>query len=202
MSDNEVQRMKDDMAVIERAIGLSPSMGREEVWVNLALAGGGLVALVWALLPTGLPAQWGMVPLILLAIGYLVRMRAKYRRSGGRSPTRRRAYTADLVGMVVVAGLAVIYRVWATKQGISLTLAGSAAFFIFGLAMVLTVLRDQTRLPDLGLAIPLMICGLVIPLSPVSLWVPVGAALALGGAARAMLAARQFRGSVVSNATD
>ncbi len=202
MSNNEVQQMKDDMAVIERAIGLNPSVGREEVWVNLALAGGGLVALVWALLPTGLPAQWGMAPLILLVIGYLVRMRTRYRRSTGRSPFRRREYTTGLVSMVVVGGLAVIYRLWATEQGISLTFAGSAAFFIFGLAMVLTVLRDHSRLPDLGLAIPLMICGLVIPLSPVSLWVPVGAAFAFGGAARAMLMARQFRGSVVSHATD
>ena len=202
MGDNDLRRVKEDLAVVRRAAGLELPFGQEEVWANLALAAGGVVAVGWALLPHTLPAQWGMIPLILLAVGYLARMRARYRRSTGRSPIRRRAYTASLVSMVVVGGLAIVYRLWATKLGISLTVAGSAALFLLGLSMLLPVLGDRGRVPDLGLAVPLIVCGLAIPLCPVSLWILVGAAFAVGGVAGALLTAHQLRRSVAGHATD
>ncbi|MHC4697942.1 MAG: hypothetical protein ACYTFA_14510 [Planctomycetota bacterium] len=202
VDQDDLQRMKEDVAAIARATGLEPGVEREDVWANLGIAGAGVVALLWALLPHGLPTQWGMVPLILLAVGYVVRMRVKYRRSTGRSPIRRREYTGDIVAVVVVGGLALIYRLWAGKLGISLTIAGSAALFLLGMSLVIPVLRDRRRLPDLGLAIPLMLCGLAIPLCSVSLWVPIGIAFAIGGLATAALTARQLRESLAAHAPD
>ena len=202
MNQSDVQRMKDDVATITRATGLEPPFGWEEVWADLGIAGGGMVALAWALVPHGLPDQWGMIPLILLVGGYLVRMRIRYRRSTGRSPVRRREFTGDLVGAVVIGGLALVYRLWSTKLGISLTLAGSAALFLLGMSLVLPVFRDRRRLPDLGLAVPLMVCGLTIPLCSVSLWIPVGTAFAVGGVGTALLTARQLRETAAAHAAN
>jgi hypothetical protein len=102
---------------------------------------------------------------------------------------RRREYTSEIVGMFVVGALALVYRLWAGKLGISTTIAGSAAFFVLGLALLIPVLRDRNRLPDLGVAVPLMVCGLVIPFCPVSLWVVVGATFMIGGLATAAITA-------------
>lgn len=202
MDQSDVQRMKDDLAAITHATGLEPPVAREDVWANLGIAGGGLVALAWALVPHGLPNQWGMIPLILLVCGYLVRMRIRYRRSWGRSPIRRREYTGEIVGTVLVAGLALVYRLWATELGISLNVAGGAALFLLGMSLVVPAVKDNNRLSDLGLAIPLMLCGLAIPLWSVSLWIPIGLAFSVGGVTTALLTARRLREDPAAHAAD
>jgi len=202
MAESDLIRVKEDLATIKRAAGLELPFGREEIWADLALAAGGVVAAAWASLPHGLPAQWGMVPIILIVIVYLVRMRTRYRGSTGRSPGRRREYSAGLIGMVLVGGLAVVYRLWASNLGISLIVAGSAALFILSLSMLLPVLRDRGRMPDVGIAIPLVLCGLAIPLVPISHWVLMGIAFAVGGVAAALLTAHQLRGCLADHAAD
>jgi hypothetical protein len=194
--------MKADLGVLRQAAGLEPPFGREDVRAHLAVAAGGAVALVWALMPTGLPAQWGTVPLILVGVGYVTWMRTKYRRSSGRSPVRRREYTSEIVGIFVLGAFALVYRLWAGKLGISTTIAGSAGMFVFGLAMLIPVLRDRNRLPDLGVAVPLMVCGLVIPFCPVSLWVVLGATFMIAGLATAALMAHSLRGIAATDAPD
>jgi hypothetical protein len=201
-TESDVQRLRADLGALRQAAGLEPPFGREDIRAHLAVAAGGAVALVWALLPTGLPVHWGTVPLILVCIGYVTWMRTKYRRSSGRSPMRRREYTSGIVGMFVVGALALVYRLWATKLGISTTIAGSAAFFVLGLALLIPVLRDRNRLPDLGVAVPLMVCGLVIPFCAVSLWVVLGATFMIGGLATAALMAHHLKHAVAINAAD
>jgi len=201
-TESDVERMKADLGVLRQAAGLEPPFGREDVRAHLAVAAGGAVALVWALLPTGLPAQWGTVPLILVGVGYVTWMRTKYRRSSGRSPVRRREYTSEIVGIFVLGAFALVYRLWAGKLGISTTIAGSAGMFVFGLAMLIPVLRDRNRLPDLGVAVPLMVCGLVIPFCPVSLWVVLGATFMIAGLATAALMAHSLRGIAATDAPD
>lgn len=201
-TESDVERMKADLGVLRQAAGLEPPFGREDVRAHLAVAAGGAVALVWALLPTGLPAQWGTVPLILVGVGYVTWMRTKYRRSSGRSPVRRREYTSEIVGIFVLGAFALVYRLWAGKLGISTTIAGSAGMFVFGLAMLIPVLRDRNRLPDLGVAVPLMVCGLVIPFCPVSLWVVLGATFMIAGLATAALMAYHLKHAVAIDAAD
>ena len=201
-TESDVERMKADLGVLRQAAGLEPPFGREDVRAHLAVAASGAVALVWALLLTGLPAQWGAVPLVLIVVGYVTWMRTKYRRRSGRSPMRRREYTSEIVGIFVLGAFALVYRLWAGKLGISTTIAGSAGMFVFGLAMLIPVLRDRNRLPDLGVAVPLMVCGLVIPFCAVSLWVVLGATFMIAGLATAALMAYHLKHAVAIDAAD
>ena len=201
-NDGDLERLKADLGTLRQAAGLEPPFGREEIWAHLAVAASGAVALVWALLPTGWPAHWGTVPLILVCVGYVSWMRTKYRRGSGRSPARRREYTSEIVGMFVVGALALVYRLWAAKLGISTTIAGSAAFFVLGLALLIPVLRDRNRLPDLGVAVPLMVCGLVIPFCSISPWVVLGATFMVCGLATAAITAHCLKGVAADHVSD
>ena len=72
--------------------------------------------------------------------------------------------------------------------------------FVFGMVMLIPVLRDRNRLPDLGVAVPLIVCGLVIPLCSVSLWVLLGATFMACGLATAAFTVRYLRGTVATDA--
>ena len=75
MSSTDLTRVKEDLAAIRSAAGLEPPFGQEDVRASFMLAAGGAAAMLWALLPLGLPDQWGMIPVILLVIAYVARMR-------------------------------------------------------------------------------------------------------------------------------
>ncbi len=199
---SDLERLKGDLGTLRQAVGLEPPFGREDIRAHLAIAGGGAVTLLWASLPTGLPAQWGIVPLIAVVIGYVIWMRTRYRKGTGRSPMRRREYTSGIVGMVVVGALALVYRNWAGALQIPLTVAGGALLFVFGVAMLMPVLRDRNRLSDLGIAVPLMVCGLVIPLWSNSPWVVLGVTFGVGGLATAALMEHQLRSGVDDHAAN
>ncbi len=199
---NDLERLKKDLGTLRQAVGREPHFGREDIGAHLAIAGGGAVTLLWALMPTVLPAQWGIVPLIAVVIGYVIWMRTRYRSSSGRSPTRRREYTSGIVGMVVVGALALVYRNWAGALQIPLTVAGGALLFVFGVSMLVPVLRDRNRFSDLGIAVPLIVCGLVIPLWSVSPWVVLGVMFGVGGLATAALMEHQLKSVMEDHATN
>lgn len=202
MSTSEIQRVKDDLATLQRAAGLEPLVGREEVRANLAIAVAGVGAVVWALLPHGMPQQWGMVPLVLVVPSYLIWQRARHRQSTGRSAIERKKYSAELAGVVVITLLAVVYRLWADELGISRAVAGGAAFFMLGAAIIVFGLRERQRWPELGMAVPIMLCGLAIPLLSISTWVLLGSTFAVGGAVTAGLTAYQIRMDPNAHAAD
>ena len=193
MENSEVQRVKEDLATLQRAAGLESLVGREDVWANLAVAAAGVVAVVWALLPHSMPQQWGIVPLILVVLSYLTWQRARHRQSTGRSAVTRKKYSAELAGVVVITLLALVYRLWATELGISREVAGGAALFLLGAAIVVFGLRERQRWLELGIAVPIMACGMAIPLLSVSTWVLIGGTFAVGGAVTAGLTAYQIR---------
>jgi len=202
MSAGEVERFKNDLATLEKATGLVPLYGREDVWADLAVSAAGLVAVVWALLPHGLPQQWGVLPLVLVVVGYLTWQRARHRRGSGRSGMARKRYTAELIGTGVVVVLAVVYRLWANELGISREVAGGAALFMLGGAVLVFALRERDRWPDLGFAIPTMLCGLAIPMLSVSTWVLIGGAFAIGGAITAGAITYRLRMDANGHAAD
>lgn len=203
ISDTDLVRLKTDMTILRKAAGLDPIFDWEQIWFNLAFAAGGAVACLWALLqPFDLPAQWGSVPLILVVVGYLLWMRFKYRSHSGRSPTKRRDYTSEIVCMVVIGLLALIYRFWTQKLLISTTIMGSAALFIIGIALLIPFLRDLNRFTVLGHAIPLMVCGLIMPFCSISIWVLLGSTFFIGGLATAALTAHYLSGSIDSHASN
>lgn len=203
MGGGDLERFKGDLATIRQAAGLELPFGREDIALMLAAGVGGLAASVWALVvPQGVPRYWGFVPLLVVGFAYLVRLRIKYRRSSGRSPVRRREYTIAFVLTVVVSSLAVVYRIWATRLAIPVAYMQGAVFFFAGVMLVYHAILDRKRLSDLGIAVPFMLAGLVLPFVPVPPEVIVGAAIAVGGPACAGIMAWQLWRSESAHAAD
>ncbi len=202
MVGGDLDRLKEDLATIRQAAGLELPFGREDINLCFAFGGTAVVALAWALIPHGMPAYWGFVPMLVLTVAWVVRMRVKYRQSTGRSPVRRREYTLSFILAVVLSALAFVYRIWGTKLGIPfIFVQGSASFFI-GLAFVLVAILDRRRLSLLGFAVPLMCCGLAIPVLGVPVVVLFAVAMLLGGPACACIMAWQLRKNGAANAAD
>ncbi len=193
MSDQDLARLRNDLATLKRAAGLELPFGPADVRASLALGCAGVVAVVWALIPHGLPHRWGMVPLVVLAIGHVVRMRVKSRRSTATSSLRRREYTLGLIATAVFAAAMLGYRVWGTAMNIPVPFLQAAAMCFAGLALVLPACTDRGRIHWLALAVPILLCAAVIPMQAVSPFVPLGAAFAIGGAAMAGVQTIQLR---------
>lgn len=202
MSQTEMDRVRDDLATMKQAVGVELPFGWEDVRASFALTVAGLMAMGWSLWPHELPDQWGMIPLLLFAVGYTWRLRVKYRRGTGRSSVRRREYTFGLVGAMVAGGFALVYRRWATELGIPLPFASGACLFLLGGAGVLAVLKDSRRAYWLGWAIPFMLCGLAIPSWWASRFVLLGAAVAVGSLVAGTVQGYQLKKSNAAHACD
>ena len=203
MTDRDLDRIENDLATIQRAAGLELPFGREDVWLNLLLGAGGIVALLWALAPHGLPHHWGLVPLLILTLVCCTRLRNKYRRSTGRSPIRRREYTIGFVLAVVLGGLALVYRIWGARLGIPFPYVQGSAIFFLGLALLVPAIMDhRNRIYLFALAAPVILCGLAIPVFSVSGVVLFGGALAIAGPGMAAVQVWQLNRSRLGYAAD
>lgn len=159
----EIERLQKDLSTIREAAGLELPFGWEDVWLEFSTGVLGLVAGVWSLIPHGYPRCWGFVPAIVLIIPYTIWLRVKYRRSSGRSPIRRREHTSGFVVAAVLAGLLIVYRIWARQLQIPFFKMQGIALFMVGVGVVLPSVLDVRRIYLLGYAIPLMLCGLSLP---------------------------------------
>jgi hypothetical protein len=203
MTDRDLDRIENDLATIQRAAGLELPFGREDVWLNLLLGAGGIVALFWALAPHGLPHHWGLVPLLILTLVYGTRLRNKYRRSTGRSPIRRREYTIGFVLAIVFGGFALVYRVWGARLGIPLAYVQGSVIFFMGMAFLVPAIMDhRSRIYLVALSVPMILCGLAIPAFAVSAVVLFGGALAIAGPSMAAVQVWQLNRSRPGHAAD
>jgi len=193
MSRADVDRIREDLATMKKVAGVELPFGREDIWLSVALSIGGIIAVIWTLLPHDLPHHWGFVPFLILVVVYVVRLRIKYRRSTGRSPVRRREYTAGLLLAVIVFPLAVISRLWFVRLGIPLLYLQGIGFFVVGLALIFLAVLDRSRIAMLGMALPAMLCGLAIPFLEVPAATLVGGAIALGCLFTAAIQSWQLR---------
>jgi hypothetical protein len=202
MTDCDLERIQNDLATIQQAAGLELPFGREEVWLNLVLGAGGIVALSWALVPHGFPDQWGLIPLLMVVLVYVARLRVKYRQGTGRSPLRRREYTIGFVLALVLSGLLLAYRIWGARLGIPLPHVQGSAVFFLGLAFLVPAILDRNRIYLIALSVPVMLCGLAIPVSSVSAIVLFAGALVIAGPAMALVQVWQLNRSFTRHATD
>ncbi|UCD29965.1 MAG: hypothetical protein JSV03_05685 [Planctomycetota bacterium] len=205
MSQVDLDRVREDLATVKQAAGMELPFGWEDVWLNVfVLSVGGMVAVIWTFLPHSLPHSLGLIPLLIVAVVYGIRLRIKYRRSTGRSSIRRREYTASFVIAAVVGTCAIVYRLWGTRLGLPLSILQGIAIFFVGLMLVGPAVLDRSRIYCLGISLPFILCGLAIPLLSIPAVALVGGACVVSGLAMAAIQAWQLRAQEVirNRATD
>ena len=173
MSDNELEKVKKDLEVMQEAAGLELPFGWEDVWLYAVGApASGIWIVLWALLLPGgeamnlLKMGLACVP-ALPAIGIYVFLRYKYRRGSGRSAIRRREYSSELIGMAIIALFVTPYGVFLLLMGCPKPFFFGMMWFFLGMMVGILAFSSRGRLYNLGGALGLMVCGVVIPLCSV-----------------------------------
>lgn len=176
-----LDRVKNDVATIEKAMGLAPALHLEWVpwmkrdkWLNLWWALPGLILLGSAFLPAGIdeklfglaPAQWIGVVTAISMLGLLIASIWKMTANDGRPESLIREYKKcwgiDNHGQKVSLALLLeffLFIFWAVKFRLSPQAFFSGIFIIVGATyLVLTVVSRLWLL--FGVAIPILAYGL------------------------------------------
>jgi hypothetical protein len=210
MSDADLNRVKEDLAIVKQAMGMHSSHQPQQLWANLSLAGLGLIiAAVTAF--TGIAAQpvvqgsvahLGYVALIVgpFLIAFLIMATfARSERSTAVLPWLE--YRRSLVAAAVAVPVFIGFVIWAARHGMSVSTITAATLFLAGLFPLLSVLVDPRRLYIFGWALSTMLAGIIAPLcSYQSAGILAGVWLFCGGLSTAGIMAWQAKYSGVQNA--
>ncbi len=160
MDNKEFERVKADMEIIKEAAGLSLPFGWDSVLMHIVLFPlMGIYDLILYFGFTHRPSPiWSLVPAVFLlgAMGYL---RARYRKSTGRSAAKRNEYGFTFYGNVVIGLVAAGYFWWARTKGLNTIYIASGIILMLGVSGILMAFFMKGRLYYLGGSIPLILFG-------------------------------------------
>jgi hypothetical protein len=203
MSQGNLERVREDLAVIRQALGLRLPFEREHVWLNLALAAvGAVVAALTAFtnvaaVPAtqGTAAHWTylallVVPVLLAFSGMAV---VAHRRKA-RAPLLWRESRQSAVAALVAGPLFLGFVAWAWWQGLSPGALTAATLFLAGLFALLGALLEPRCRYVLGWAVATLLAGVFSPQCTYgTAGVLAGGWLLLGGLSTAGILSWQLR---------
>ncbi len=203
MSEANLDRVREDLAVMKRATGLRPPFEREHVWINLALAAAGIVvaALTAFTSVAAVPATPGSVAhfayLALLVVPVLLvfsGMAVMAHRRKVHAPLLWRESRHSAVVAAVAASLYIGFLAWAVWLGVSPGDLTAATLFLAGVFSLMGALSEPRRKFVLGWAISTMLAGACSPLGTYgNAGILVGGWLLLGGLSTAGILSWQLR---------
>ena len=160
---NEIERMRNDLDVIQEAIGAKLPFGRKDVGLNLLLAAAGVLTAIIAWVVPKAMIQWSVLPILAAAIPMLMAMR-KRSMDGSLQAARRREYRLDWLVCVVILAIVIPYLLWERHQGVSSRLTAAGACVLFsGMTCAVLGLTSPGRRCYWGSALPLIMWGFLIP---------------------------------------
>ena len=180
----ELDRVKNDLETMQRALGLAPTMGREWVqwmkrdqWFSLWWCLPGLILIAATLIPHQpirygglLPEQWsGILVAAVMLVITAIQMRKILARVGRpegliRETKRVNGMTAEgLWWSAALAGQAVVYFAWCRHYQIGLEPFWAGFFLVFGSSCLMTALAARAW-QLLGWAVPFLAYGICVPL--------------------------------------
>jgi hypothetical protein len=203
MSEANLDRVREDLAVMKQAIGFRLPFEREHVWVSLALAAVGIVVAVLTAFTSiaTLPVTQGsvahltyiaslIVPVLLVFSG----MAAVAHRRKAFAPLLWRESRKSAVVAAVAAPLYITFLVWVVWNGVSPSALTAATLFLTGLFSLMGALSEPSRRYVLGWAISTMLIGACSPLGTyANAGIMVGGWLLLGGLSTAGIMCWQLR---------
>lgn len=182
-----LDRVKNDLQTIQKAMGLAPAMGREWVqwmkrdnWSNLWWCLPGVILIASALLPSGqartlfglAPAQWVGLLVAAVMLGIAVVCLRKMTAQDGRPDSLIREYKrvnglnahGAWVNLALLLELA-LYFVWGKQHQIPFGVFWSGLFILMGSSCLVVAVAARAWLL-LGWAIPFIAYGLFETLLP------------------------------------
>jgi hypothetical protein len=161
MSNNDLERVKEDLATMKRALAPGLRFRRTSVRFPLAIAVGGVLCLLWTLLPFQFSKPWSaLAPLMVLNLPLLVvvlHFAVTYKGDLSVSPGELKRAHMNYVPYVVAA-LSVPFLILGARFGlISVTLAGVAFVFFFGVAIAAVAVTEQNQRHLLGISVSLIL---------------------------------------------
>ncbi len=194
MEGNELDQVREDIDTIKSAVGMELPFGWVDVWLNWVGACAGGFVFLMSVLQGEFNILWGAALFIPIGLSTVV-LRIKYRKSTGRSATRRREYSFGIILFIVVVAPLIFFLEWGLSQGISHELILGIIFFMLGLICLVMAISNYARLCVIGFSISFMAMGLTYPFYAEK-W-PFGAflgmAIAIGGTISASIMTLQLR---------
>jgi hypothetical protein len=191
MTAANLDRVREDLAVMKQALGLRPPFERAHAWLSLALAAVGvLVAALTAF--TSIAAQpvtqgstahltYIAVLVVPVLLVFAVMAMLAHRRKA-LTPLLWRESRQSVVVAIIAVPLYVAFLAWAVWNGVSPGALTAATLFLAGLFPLMRALSDPSRRYVLGWAISTMLAGACSPVGTYgTAGIIVGGWLLLGG---------------------
>jgi len=177
----ELDRVKNDVETIQRALGLSPSLGQDSIqwmkrdnWLNLWWCLPGFILIASALLPLGntekyfglVLAQWTGLLVASVMLGITIFSIRRVTANDGRPESLireyRRIHGLNAQGMGFSLVLLVeffLYLIWGRRYGLNFEAFWSGLWIVMGSSCLVAAVASNAW-PLLGWAIPFLAYGL------------------------------------------
>jgi hypothetical protein len=177
MKNDDLTRVRRDLDAMESALALPTQPHPSECRMYLLFAAAGLVAIVWSLLPHGLPATLGFCAFILPVALWL-----GFARTQANNKERRGALRTLWLVLPIMA-----LFVWCRVMDLSQLVFLGLTTFLVGALLFSAAVGERNTNSLFGWALALMIGGLVLPLQPAPPSAVLAGVLASGGMISAVL---------------
>jgi hypothetical protein len=191
MANEDLDRVRADLAVIRTAVGLESMWGRRDLRTNLLLAVAGVAAIGWALAAHG---HWPVLGLLAFLVPVVDWLRggtdggANGRDTGCTREDLRQAGRALWLALPISA----LY-LWCRYAGMTPLQFLGIATFLVGVALFGPAIGDRGQRPLLPWAVALMAGGLLVPLGILPVIAVIGGSIGLGGLISAAIVAWDIR---------
>ena len=205
MNHTEIDRVRDDLAMMKQAAGVGLPVGRPDVCLSLAWAAAGLPLAAWAVYAPPEPMAFGLL-LVIPSLGVLALsafVAKKYHRDRGQAPAPWREHRFQWIAAGVLTPVFGGFVAWSIVRGLSPEAMTVTALFMAGLGMLVLPIVDRTRLFYLGWAVSTMLFAVTAPLLGQRYFgVLVGGWLVLSGLSAAGIMGWQIHRSADQHGTD
>jgi hypothetical protein len=191
MANEDLDRVRADLAVIRTAAGLGSMWGRQDLRTNLLLAAAGAAAIGWALAPHG---HWPVLGLLAFLVPVVEWLRAGTREGDdGRDTERAREdFRQSCRALWLAMPISALY-LWCRYVGLTPFQFLGIATFLVGVVLFGPAVGDRGQRPLLPWAVTLMVGGLLVPLGIAPVIAVIAGAIALGGLISAAAVAWELR---------
>ncbi len=168
MTETNLNRVREDLAVMKQALGLRPPFEREHVWLSLVLSAVGVVVAaltaftgIAALAVTpGAMTQLAYIALLVVPVFLMFAgMAVLAHRRKALTPLLWRESRQSAVVAIVAVPLYIGFVVWAVWNGVSPGALTAATLFLAGLFSLIRALSEPSHRYVLGWAVSTMLAG-------------------------------------------